>query len=131
MSTQNELKGGIATAPNRAPAQKVLAGALANERLAKALLAAIGGWSTPAAIVATSTSTTTNFAALLPGDLVVHIPATAGTTSFETVVTAGTKPSAAVVGDLYLVHRAVNLDATNPIVPAGGALTGRNTGGEF
>jgi len=57
------------------------------------------------AIVATSVSTTTDFGGLLVGDLLVQIPAAAGTTVFETVVTAGTKPSAAVVGDLYIVLR--------------------------
>lgn len=62
-------------------------------------------WGIPAAIVATSTSTTTNFTALKVGDLLVHIPATAGNSAFETIVTAGTKPSAAVVGDLYIVIR--------------------------
>jgi hypothetical protein len=62
-------------------------------------------WGLPAAIVATSTSTTTNFSALIVGDLLVHIPATAGNAAFETVATAATKPSAAVVGDLYLVVR--------------------------
>src|ERR1700677_1860388 len=62
-------------------------------------------WGMPAAIIATSASTTTNFSALLPGDLLVHIPATAGNAAFESVVTAGTKPSAAVVGDLYIVVR--------------------------
>lgn len=62
-------------------------------------------WGLPAVIVATSTSTTTNFSALIVGDLLVHIPATAGNAAFETVTTASTKPSAAVVGDLYLVVR--------------------------
>jgi len=130
-TTQNELKGGTKTAPNRAPAQKVIAGALANERVANALVAALGASNIAAMIVATSVSTTTNFGALQVGDIVIHIPATAGNSSFSTVTTAGTLPAAAVVGDLYMVTRAQNLDANNPIVPAGGALTGRNTGGEF
>jgi hypothetical protein len=59
----------------------------------------------PIVVVATSTSTTTNFAGLIPGDLLVHIPATAGNAAFETVATANTKPSAAVVGDLYIAIR--------------------------
>ena len=64
-----------------------------------------GSWGIPAAIVAAHTSATTDFGALLPGDLLVHIPHTAGNAAFESVVTAGTKPSAAVVGDLYIVIR--------------------------
>lgn len=58
------------------------------------------------AIVATSTSTTTDFGSLQVGDRVVVIPATAGNTVFLTVATAGTLPVAAVVGSLYLVIRA-------------------------
>lgn len=57
-------------------------------------------------IVATSTSTTTDFGALQVGDLVIAIPASAGNTIFYTVVTAGTLPAAAVIGSLYLVIRA-------------------------
>jgi len=60
----------------------------------------------PAAIIATNVSTTLNFSALAVGDILVHIPHTAGNAAFESIVTAGTKPSAAVVGDLYLVIRA-------------------------
>jgi hypothetical protein len=41
------------------------------------------------------------------GDLIVAIPAVAGDSMFEVCVTAKTKPSAAVVGSLYLVLRAV------------------------
>jgi hypothetical protein len=70
-------------------------------------LNAQSAWSHPAVIVATSTSTTTNFSALAVGDKVVHIPATAGNATFYTVATAGTLPAAAVVGDLYIVLRAV------------------------
>jgi hypothetical protein len=127
MALQNT--GGTTTAPNRAPAAKVLAGALANERVALSLIAALGAFSIPAAIIATSTSTTTDFGALAVGDLLVHIPAVAGNADFETVAAAGTKPSAAVVGDLYVALRAVNLDANNPLVPPPPAqLTGRQTG---
>jgi len=64
-------------------------------------------WPTPAAIVAAHTSATTDFGALLVGDLVIHVPATAGNAQFGAVVTAGTLPFAsAVVGDLYVVLRA-------------------------
>lgn len=68
----------------------------------------------PMAIVAAHVSTTTDFQGLLVGDLLVHIPATAGNAAFETVATANTKPSAAVVGDLYLVIRLnTNAPVTN------------------
>jgi hypothetical protein len=59
----------------------------------------------PLVIVATSVSTTVNFSGLQVGDLLVHIPATAGNAAFEKIVTANTKPSAAVVGDLYIAVR--------------------------
>jgi hypothetical protein len=71
-------------------------------------------WGIPMAIVAAHVSTTTDFQGLIPGDLLVHIPATAGNAAFETVTTANTKPSAAVVGDLYLVVRLnTNAPVTN------------------
>lgn len=57
-------------------------------------------------LLATSVSTTTDFASLKVGDRLVHIPATAGNAQVEVIATAGTKPSAAVVGDLYMVLRA-------------------------
>ncbi len=127
-STPLQNSGGNTTSPNRAPAAKVIAGALANNRVAQALIAALGTMNIPLAVVATSTSSTTNFAALAVGDLLIHIPATAGNSSFGTVVTAGTAPAAAVVGDLYVALRLQNLDANNPIVPVGGDLTARTTG---
>ena len=69
-----------------------------------------------AAIIATSTSTTTDFAALKVGDLLIHIGAAAGNASFESVATAGTKPSAAVVGDLYIALRAKAAPSASAIV---------------
>ncbi len=83
--------------------------ALTSATAGNELISAINnsGWGIPAAIVAAHTSSTTDFAALLAKDLVVHIPATAGNASFSTVATAGTLPTAAVVGDLYIVLRAV------------------------
>ena len=78
--------------------------------------AAASAASIPLAVVATSTSATTNFAALAVGDLLVHIPATAGNAVFETVATAGTKPSAAVVGDLYIAIRAFAAPAASNVV---------------
>jgi hypothetical protein len=121
--------GGNVSAPNRAPAAKVIAGALANNRVAQALIAALGVYSISGAIPATSTSTTTDFSSLLVGDYLLHIPASPGSAQFAVVVTAGTAPFAATVGDLYLVMRAVNLDANNPIIPPPPAqLTGRRTG---
>lgn len=71
------------------------------------------GMSIPAAIVAAHVSATTDFAALQVGDLLVHIPATAGNAAFEAIVTAGTKPTAAVVGDLYVVLRAFSVPAAH------------------
>lgn len=124
-----QLTGGTQTAPNRAPAAKVLAGAIANERVAQALITALGSWTTPALIIATSTSQTTDFGALAVGDYVIHIPTTPGNAGFTHVATAGTLGAAAVIGDLYLVMRAVNLDGNNPLVPPAPAqLTGRTTG---
>lgn len=132
---QPDKNGGTLTSPNRAPAAKVLAGALANNRVASALITALGSWMIPAAIVATSTSTTTDFAALAVGDKILALPVPAGTPAsttgayFGTVATAGTLPFAAVVGDLYVVLRAVNLDGNNPLTPPAPAeLTGRQTG---
>ena len=128
MATQPNKSGGNISAPNRAPAAKVIAGALANNRVAQALIAALGSYSVSGAIVATSTSTTVNFGSLLVNDYLVHIPASPGSAQFALVVTAGTSPFTAVIGDLYVVLRAVNLDANNPIVPKGGDLTARQTG---
>jgi hypothetical protein len=53
--------------------------------------------------------------------------AAGGNASFSTVVTAGTLPSAAVVGDLYLDLSVVNLNSNNPLA---GNHTG-NGGTEF
>jgi hypothetical protein len=130
MSFPTTLQGGTQSAPNRAPAAKVIAGALANERVAQALIAALGADSISGAIVATSTSQTVNFGSLQVGDVLVHIPASPGNVQFGVVATAGMSPFAAVIGDLYLDLRAVNLDSNNQIVPAGGGNTG-NGGTEF
>lgn len=66
-----------------------------------------------AMIVATSTSTTTNFGTLVVGDKVLVTPVadspaedTTGS-YFLIVATAGTLPAAAVVGNLYTVLRSV------------------------
>lgn len=61
------------------------------------------------AIVATNVSTTIDFGILQAGDKVAQIPATPGSAAFLAVATAGTLPAAAVVGDLYVVLRAVTL----------------------
>lgn len=103
--------GGSSSAPNRAPAAKVIKSAIANTRVANQVISAISGWATPAMIVATNVSQTIDFAALAAGDIVIHVPATAGNSSFLTVAAAGTLGVAAVVGDLYMVHRKVNLDS--------------------
>jgi type VI secretion system secreted protein VgrG len=71
------LTGGATTSPNRTPAVKVLAGALANNRVANSLVSALGE-NTINMIVATSTSSTTNFGGLQVGDYVVHIPLASG-----------------------------------------------------
>lgn len=66
-------------------------------------------------IVATATSTTTDFGSLLVGDKILVVPVAAGTpanttgTYFLTCATAGTLPAAAVVGNLYVVLRSVTL----------------------
>lgn len=63
-------------------------------------------------IVATSTSTTTDFASLVTGDKVLVLPVAAGTPAnttgsyFKEVATDGTLPAAAVVGNVYVVLRA-------------------------
>jgi hypothetical protein len=71
----------------------------------------------PAIIVATATSTTTDFAALAVGDKVLAIPAVAGNSIFYTVATAGTLPAAAVVGSLYVVLRALSVPADSAVKP--------------
>jgi len=63
-------------------------------------------WCLPAVIVATNVSQTIDFGALAVGDLVVHIPASAGNAQKLVISTAGTLGVAAVVGDLYIVLRA-------------------------
>lgn len=105
-------------AQNRAPAQKVLRSALANKRVADNVNQQLSGWWQPAMIIATSTSQTVDFGALAIGDIVAHIPAVAGSSSFRSITTAGSYGAAAVVGDLYIVHRLGNLDADNFQLPA-------------
>jgi hypothetical protein len=71
----------------------------------------------PAIIVATSTSTTTDFAALAVGDKVLMVPAVAGNSIFYTVATAGTLPAAAVVGNLYVILRTLSVPADVAFAP--------------
>jgi hypothetical protein len=78
MAQQPNNSGGNVSAPYRAPAAKVIAGALANNKVAQSLINALGVRSINA-IVATSTSPTANFANLQVGDYVVHMAA--GSTS--------------------------------------------------
>lgn len=59
------------------------------------------------AIVATNVSQTVDFGAVRVGDLVAMIPAVAGNADFITIATNGDLGQAAVVGNLYLVLRAV------------------------
>lgn len=67
------------------------------------------------AIVATSTSTTTDFGVLAVGDLVVAIPVAAGNAIYYTVATAGTLPAAAVEDTLYVVLRAFTAPAASNV----------------
>lgn len=69
-----------------------------------------------AVIVATSTSTTVDFGALKVGDQVIHIPASAGNAKFSAIVTLGTLPEAAVIGDLYVVLRAMAAPTASNII---------------
>ena len=62
------------SAANRAPAAKVIAGALANSRVAQSLISALGAYSFKP-ILATSTSPTSDFGSLLLGDFVIHMAA--------------------------------------------------------
>lgn len=68
-----------------------------------------------AAIVATSTSQTTDFAALRVGDQVLMIPATAGSADLITISTISDLGQAAVVGNIYVVLRAF-------VAPAGSSV---------
>lgn len=68
-----------------------------------------------AAIVATAVSQTTDFAALLVGDKVLMIPATAGNADLITITVAGDLGQAAVVGNIYVVLRAFVADAASAI----------------
>lgn len=78
-------------------------------------VAAQTGWTVAAHIIATSTSTTTDFGALVVGDIVVMTPAAAGNSIFYTVVTAATLPAAGIVGNLYTVRRAYTLPAIGSV----------------
>src|ERR1035437_5107944 len=77
MAQPKENSGGNVSAPNRAPAAKVLAGALANSRVAQSLISALGKYSLNA-ILATSTSQTLNFGILKAGDFVIHMASGSG-----------------------------------------------------
>jgi hypothetical protein len=130
MALPTTLQGGTTSAPNRAPAAKVIAGALANNRVAQALIAALGTYSVASAVVSTSVSpTNAQFANLAVGDYFIHIPASPGNVQATVVTTVGTAPITPVIGDLYVDLTLVNLDANNPLVPPPPAqLTGRTTG---
>jgi hypothetical protein len=68
-----------------------------------------------AAIVATSTSQTTDFGALKVGDQVLMIPATAGSADLITISVAGDLGQAAVVGNIYVVLRALAAPAASTV----------------
>jgi type VI secretion system secreted protein VgrG len=69
----SKTRGGSFTAPNRAPAARVIASALANARVAESLIKALGKYSINT-IVASNISQTQNFGSLQVGDLVIHVP---------------------------------------------------------
>ena len=116
-------------APNRAPAIKVLAGALSNSRVANSLVNALGNYAMVAAVTSSSVSpTNAQFAGLAIGDLIIHVPATAGNVQSAAVTVVNTLPITPVIGDLYLALRVINLDANNP---APGAGYTSNGGQEF
>ncbi|HXN74930.1 MAG TPA: hypothetical protein VN855_00375 [Candidatus Acidoferrum sp.] len=95
------------------PAGNEVATALNNSQAAVAQ----AGWTMPAVIAATHNSATTDFGALKVGDYVVHIPAVAGNSDWAPVITAGTNPDGAgVIGDLYIVLRALPLPAASAII---------------
>lgn len=95
------------SAPNKASTRKVLESGLANKRAATDLINQMGSHYIAAMIVATAVSQTTDFGALKVGDLVVMIPATAGSADFiGPIAVAGDVGQAAVVGNLYMVFRA-------------------------
>ncbi len=62
-----------------------------------------------AAIVATNVSQTVDFGALKVNDQVLMIPATAGNADLITISTAGNLGQAAVVGNIYVVLRPLDL----------------------
>lgn len=67
-----------------------------------------------AMITATSTSQTVDFGALVVGDQVLMVPATAGSAdAIGPIVAAGTLGQAAVVGNVYLVLRAFKIPAAH------------------
>jgi len=93
--------------------KNVLKIALASGAAQTELLAALGSHAIVMAVVATHTSTTTDFPQLAVGDIVVRIKqGTTGGAIFDIVTAAGTLPTnvlstgAAVIGDLYVALRA-------------------------
>lgn len=66
-----------------------------------------------AVIVATNVSQTVDFGKLKKDDFVLHLGAAAGNADFQKIATAGDLGEAAVVGDLYVVLRAISLPAAS------------------
>jgi hypothetical protein len=111
-----KTSGGSFTAPNRAPAAKVLTSAFANARVAQSLINALGGYAVEAAVVSTSVSpSNAQFANLAIGDYFIHIPASPGNVQAAVVVAAGVAPITPIVGDLYIDLTPVALDSNNPL----------------
>lgn len=88
--------------------ERYLDTAVASQRIGAEIAAVINGKSEKTSgvqgvIIATSTSTTTDFGVVAVGDVVVHIQVSAGDAVFAEAVTIGTCPITPVVGDLYIV----------------------------
>lgn len=84
---------------------------------AEALTNAGTCWVIAGVIIATSVSQTVDFGILKVGDQVAMIPATAGSADqIGPIAVAGTLGQAAVIGNMYLVTRAITVPAAKTIV---------------
>ena len=84
--------------------------------LNKGSAAALGTHIVAKVIVATSTSQTTDFGSLRVGDHAIHFHVSAGTTKFRTVTAAGNLGYAAVIGDIYVILRAIGKPAASAVL---------------
>lgn len=111
MALSNDAVKRLMTAMSSADAGNEVASAINNGLAA----AAQGAFIVPTIITATSTSTTTNFADLAVGDIVLQIRPSAATGHFMAVATAGTLPEAAVISDKYVVLRAYSASTASNV----------------